>query len=379
MRIAIIGIKGIPVIYSGFETFAEELSTRLVKDPKYKVTVYCRSPYIDKEIKKYKGVELNVLPTIKTKNLETIFHSFFSTIHACIFGNYDVIYYLGVGNAFFTIIPRLFGIKTLLNVDGFDWKREKWGSIAKSYLKLSSYLATIFPNIVITDSLIIKNYYSKKNNSKYVYIPYGFMDNLKDKNALETLKKYGLEKNKYFVWVGRIVPENHIEELLEAFLRLNTKLKCVIIGGNFYEDSYTKKIFNYTKVNKNIIFTGFLNREDYAVLVKNAFCYVETKRSGGTHPSLLEAMGFGCLIVSHNNKSNQLILRKFAIYYKNINELLTKLDYITDRDFKKHNIDYRKGVMEDALKYFKWEEIINEYKKVFNDLLNTSYYEIRQE
>jgi len=365
MKIAIIGIKGIPVIYSGFETFAEEFSTRLVQDKNFKVSVYCRSPYVDKNKKKYKGVKLITLPTIKSKNLETILHSFACTIHACFFAKYDVIYFIGVGNAIFTLFPRLLGIKTMINVDGFDWRREKWGNFAKSYLRLSSYLAMYLPNIVITDSLVIKEYYSQRHKTKYIYIPYGYMDNFKNKNSTRILNKYNLEKNKYFVWVGRLVPENHVEDLLLAFLKFKTDFKCVVIGDNFYHDEYTEKIFNFVKENKNIIFMGFLNREEYASLVKNAYCYVETKRSGGTHPSLVEAMGFGSLIISNNNSTNKKLLGLNAFYYDNFSDLLKKIEFITKSGSKKYIKDYRKGVKNIAINYFNWENITRNYKQLF--------------
>ena len=367
MKIAIIGIKGIPVIYSGFETFIDEFSTRLIQDRNYKVTVYCRSPYVEKNKKEYKSVKLITFPAIKNKNLETICHSLISTIHACLFGKYDVIYYIGVGNAIFTIFPRLIGVKTVINVDGFDWRREKWGSLAKTYLKLSSYLSIYLPNAVVTDSHVIKNYYLDKHKKKYFYIPYGYMDNFNNKNSETYLEKYGLKKNKYFVWVGRIVPENHPEDLINAFFKLKSPIKCLFIGGNFYKDTYMNKIISSASKNTNIIFTGFLNRKEYASLVKNAFAYIETKRSGGTHPSLLEAMGFGSLIVSNNNPANKELLKSNALYYSNDKDLFKNIKYILSPSFK-DNLRWRKGVKQTAEKSFEWEEIVKSYKQLFSSL-----------
>lgn len=367
MKIAIIGVKGVPVIYSGFETLAEELSTRLVKDKDFDVTVYCRSPYIKKGANEYKGVNLIVLPTIKTKNFETIIHSLISTVHACFFRKFDVIYYIGVGNALFTIFPRLIGIKTIINVDGFDWKREKWGSLAKSYLKLSSHMAMYFPNAVVTDSLAMKDYYQKQHKKKYYYIPYGYMDNFSGKNSSAVLKKYKLNKNKYFVWVGRIVPENHLEDLLSAYVKLNTDLKCVVIGDNFYHDSYTRRISEFKK-NKNIIFTGFLNREKHSVLVKNAFAYIETKRSGGTHPSLVEAMGFGSLIISNDNITNRQLLGSNALYYSSDTDLHKRLEQMVSDDFKDKIALYESMVKKKAEEYFSWAKVVEECKQGFKIL-----------
>lgn len=326
MKIAIIGIRGIPVIYSGFESFTENLSTDLAKKG-YNITVYCRSPYVDRNTKIYKKVKLVTLPTLKSKNFESIIHGFFSTVHACFFLRPKTIYYLGVGNSILSIIPRVFGIRTVVNVDGLDWRREKWGFIAKSYLKLSEYVATIFPNKTITDSLFIKRYYREKYNKKTTYIPYGFDENLNKTDSLlekKLLKKYKLKINRYLVWVGRIVPENHLEELIIAFQKVKTNYQCLIIGDDLYKSKYKNYIKELSKHDERIIFTGFLPKKNYAVLVKNSFCYVETKRSGGTHPSLIEAMGLGCLIISNDSVANKQILRDITIYY-NIEQAIESL------------------------------------------------------
>lgn len=318
IRLAFIGIRGIPVIYSGFESFAELLGEELSRKG-FDVWAYNRLPYCDKNKKKHKEINLINLWTIRSKNFETLIHSFFSTLHAIFFLKPNIIYYFGVGNAVFTFIPRFFGIKTVINVDGLDWKRKKWGKIASLYLRISQYLATILPNITITDSLYMKDYYLRHYEKKTIYIPYGFDERLltlgKDiENNL--LKEYKIKKNRYFVWVGRIVPDNHLDELIYAFKKLKTDYKCVVVGEDVYNSEYKKLIYSLTKNDRRFIFTGFVKRDVYAILVRNAFCYVETKRSGGTHPSLIEAMGLTKFIVSNDYLANKQLLKKHGFYYK---------------------------------------------------------------
>lgn len=372
MKIAIIGIRGIPVIYSGFESFVENLAPTLVKN-NFIVCVYCRSAYVNFGRKHYKKVKLISIPTVKSKNLESFIHSFLSTIHALIFVRPKIIYYLGVGNALFTFIPRLFGIKTVINVDGLDWKREKWGKIASFYLRISQYLATILPNITITDSLYMKDYYLSHYGKKTIYIPYGFDEKLlmlgKDIED-RILKKYNIKKKKYFVWVGRIVPDNHLEELIYAFKQLKTDYKCVIIGDDLYKSGYKNFIFNLVKNDKRIVFTGFISKDKYALLVRNAFCYVETKRSGGAHPSLIEATGLANFIVSNDYLANKQLLKNSHRYYKLYKWDKSRLDLFKclNECLKSKNNQQIKKIKKRYIisEFFRLDRIFDKYIWLFN-------------
>jgi glycosyltransferase involved in cell wall biosynthesis len=352
--LAVIGIRGIPVVYSGFETFAENLSTRLVKR-NFNVTVYCRPNYVKRT--KYKGVNLHTIPTIKTKNLETFIHSFLSTFHACFILKPDTIYYLGVGSSLFAIFPKLFGIKTMINIDGLDWKREKWGFLARKYLKLSEYLASALADQIISDSWFIKKYFENKYKRKTIYIPYGFDPNLlKIRPQQNQLQQYNLKKDKYFVWVGRLVPDNHLDELVRAYKKTKTDYKCVIIGDNPYSQQYKKHIKKLTGQDPRFVFTGFLDRPAYAQLVRNSFAYVETKRSGGTHPSLIEAMGFNCQIISNKHQANQKILKDSAYYYSP-----RKLSQTMKTVLKSSE---KKSPKQIVKKKYLWKRILKKYVKL---------------
>lgn len=368
-RIAIIGSRGIPVIYSGFESFCEELSTRLVRKG-YKVTVYCRSPYVRKNKRYYKGVRLVTLPAIKNKNFESFSHSLLATLHFIIFNKYDFVYYLGVGNALFCILPKIFGAKTIINVDGLDWKREKWGFLAKLYLSLSSYLSTILADVVVTDSLFMKQYYERQYNIKTWYIPYGYLK-AKISHSLGILERYGLRRRKYLVWAGRLVPENRLKELIHAFKKLKTQFKCVIIGDDQYNGKYKKDVQTLAADDKRIIFTGFLNRPEYSTLLRNSFAYIETKRSGGSHPSLIEAMGFGCVIFSNDNSANKEVLGDYAVFYSlkfPREDLRKKLERYLKGKMRKETESLKSSAQLRARQLFSWERIIESYDRLFREL-----------
>jgi len=368
MKIAIIGIRGIPVIYSGFEVVAEKLSVELAKR-NHEMTVYCRNPYVNSAKREYKGVKLVTLATIKGKNWETFVHSLLATLHAIIIGQYDLIYYLGVGSALFSFLPRLFGTKTVVNVDGLDWRREKWGIIGKAYLAISEYVATIFPSEVITDSLFIKKYYKKRFNKKTKYIPYGYYS--ENRFEKSSLKKFGLKKRKYIVWVGRIVPDNHLDELVNAFIKIKTSIKCVVIGDDINKNEYRDNLFQKMKEDKGFVPTGFLSREIYANLVKNSLAYIETKRSGGTHPSLVEAMGFGSLIVSNDNITHQEVLGNSAVYYKAglVKSLVKNLKWAVSKEDSKKKDSLRKMAAKRAKQKYSWTKIVKEYDKFFTEMV----------
>ncbi len=364
MKIAIIGIRGIPVIYSGFEVVAEKLSIELAKK-NHEMAVYCRSLHVNLSKRKHKGVELVVLPAIKGKNLETFSHSLLATLHATIFGRYDLIYYLGVGNALFSLLPRLFGIKTVVNVDGLDWRREKWGIAGKTYLALSEHMATIFPNEVITDSIFIKKYYKKRFGKKTKYIPYGYYS--ENRFNKSSLKRFDLKKRDYLVWVGRIVPDNHLDELVNAFMKTKTSIKCVVIGDDINKNEYRDNLLKKMKKDKRFIPVGFQGREAYASLVNNSLAYIETKRSGGTHPSLVEAMGFGSLIVSNDNSAHQEVLGNTAVYYEagSVNNLIKKIEWATSAKNNKKKDLLRKIVVKRAKQKYSWIKIIEKYERFF--------------
>lgn len=366
MKIALIGIRGIPVVYSGYETFSEIIATELVKKG-HAVTVYCRGAYVNPSKKWHKGVRLITLPTFVSKNFDTIIHSFLSTIHAC-FYRYDAILFLSVGNSIFSLFPRLLGIRTVVNVDGMDWKRKKWGWFAKKFLNYSEYLATILPNAIVTDSHFIQSYYTEKYQKESHYIPYGgFVGD--STNDEKILKKYSLKKRSYFIWNGRIVPDNHIDELVNAYKKVKTSFKCLILGDDLYKSEYKEALHILARPDKRIIFPGFLPHLVAEALVRNAYAYIETKRSGGTHPSLVEAMSVGALIISDDCTANKEVLGETALFYsqqKGIVSLAQKMNAILSPKNRARLQKLRLATKKRAHAVYGWKNIVLAYEKVLS-------------
>ncbi len=300
MKIALLGTRGIPASYSGFETCVEQLGQRLVERG-HEVTVYCRSHHITYPGSEYKGMRLVKLPTIANKYLDTLVHSFLSSLHALL-QRYDIALYFIAGNSPVTWIPRLVGTKTILNVDGLDWHREKWPALAKKYIQFAEYLATFLPTVYLTDSRHVQKYYKEQFRDEPAYIPYG--SDVETLPPGETLAKYGLEPGKYILFVGRLVPENCAHHLVEAFRGIDTDLKCVIVGDAPYAEEYKASLKKLAGDDPRIIFTGYVFGEGYREFGSNAHIFVESSGVGGTHPALVEAMAFGNCVIVHNTPEN---------------------------------------------------------------------------
>ena len=227
-----LGSRGIPASYSGFETYFEQLGARLVARG-HQVTVYCRTHHITYMGASYRGMRLVRLPTIANKYFDTIVHAALSSLHASTQG-YDIALYVIAGNSLVTWIPRLVGQATVLNVDGLDWKRAKWPAPAKAYIRFAERMATHLPTVCLTDSRVVQSYYRGTYGKEPCYIPYG--SEVPRVAPGETLARFGLAPQEYVLFVGRLVPENCAHHLVEAFRKLETDMKCVIVGDAPYAE-----------------------------------------------------------------------------------------------------------------------------------------------
>ena len=365
MKIALLGTRGIPASYSGFETCVEQLGQRLVQRG-HDVTVYCRSHHITYEGSHYKGMRLVKLPTIANKYLDTMVHSFISSLHA-IPQRYDIGLYFIAGNSPVTWIPRLVGTKTILNVDGLDWKREKWPPLARKYIQFAEFLATKLPNVYITDSHVVQGYYRDRYGEEPAYIPYG--SDVEILPPAETLAKYGLQPGKYILFVGRLVPENCAHHLVEAFRELDTDLKCVIVGDAPYAEEYIAGLKELAADDQRIIFTGYVFGNGYQELGSNAYVFVESSGVGGTHPALVEAMAFENCVVTHNTPENMETIGEAGFVYdgkvgaKDLRRVLEELL----KDPNKVE-SYRHKARQRAQSVYSWETVTDAYEKMFHQV-----------
>ncbi|MEI6564438.1 MAG: glycosyltransferase [bacterium] len=300
MKIAFLGSRGIPARYSGFETFYEQLAVRLVRRG-HQVTVYNRRHFMPDIRGTYKDVRIVSLPSIPTKHLDTITHTALSSIHA-LGGRYDIVYYCIVGNSPLVWIPRMVGAKVLLNVDGQDGAREKWGRLARLYQRGCERIAIRTAHVIVADSRVIQDRYRQLYGAHSVFVPYGA--NVARNAGTAALAKWNVEPRRYVLYVGRFVPENAIHLLIEAFRRLETDMKLVLIGDAPHSDDYKRVLHAAAGDDRRIVFTGYAFGDDYAQLSSHAYLAVQPSAVDGTRPAVLDQMGFGNPVVARNSPAN---------------------------------------------------------------------------
>jgi len=365
MKIAMLGTRGIPGGYSGFETAVEELSTRLVERG-HEVVVYCRPHMVKFEGREYKGVKLVKLPTIASKHLDTFVHTGISTLHAVTRGRCDIALYFIAGNSPFCIFPRVTGIPTAINVDGLDSQRAKWSSLAKKYLRFAERLAPITANEVITDSQVVERYYKEKFGAESHYIPYGAkMDEVP---GTDWLDRFGLKSRDYILFVGRLVPENCPDVLIDAFCKLKTDKKLVIVGSASYAQEYISELKH--DACENVIFTGYMFGEGYRQLSQNAYIFAIPTVVGGTHPVIVEALAAGNCVVVSDHPPNLETIGDAGVSFEGSRgsvALQEKLQQLIDDPVTVD--EYRVKAVNRASQKFDWEIVTDQYEELFRQMV----------
>ncbi len=366
LRIALIGHRGIPSSYGGFETFAEEMG-KCLQRLGCSTVAYCRSNYFKEKPTTYHGIRLIYLPTISNKYLDTFFHSFISTVHTIIKNTSDVVIMVNVGNAPFALLAKLFGKKVIFCVDGLDWKRKKWGWFARTYLKICSKFAPKSAHTLITDAGSVQEFYRTYRHADSTMIPYGTeIDYTETKEKeFDELHKLNLESKNYFIYVARFEPENNPLLVVEAYVRSGSKIPLVMIGDNRYNKSFVEKIKK--AANKNVIFLGYIFGEQYKVILKNALAYIRAAEVGGTSPAVIEAMGRGLSIIANNKPENKEMLGDTGVYFNlDTKDLATTLKNVSVD--KQMLIEYGKKSQQRAILLYNWDKIGYEYFKIIKKL-----------
>jgi glycosyltransferase involved in cell wall biosynthesis len=363
MRVAMIGIKAIPARFGGFETAVDELSRGLVKFG-HSVRVYNRSGMSSFAGRSYEGVELVTLPTLRSKNLSTIAHAFLSTLHVLLH-RVDVVHYFTTGVTIFAPLPRLFGMKVVCSVDGTDWQRAKWGRFPRWYLRFSEKLAVRFCNRLISDSREVMNYYQQTYGTQSSCIAYGMREH--HSGERDVLNRFQLEPRNYVLFVGRLVPENNIHHLIHAFERTSTSRKLVIVGDDPWEKEYVKSLKSTR--DPRIVFTGAVYGDGYAQLQENAYVFVLPDEVGGTHPALVEAMGYGNCVLVNDTPSNLEVVADAGLHYSGAAEdddLQRQLQHLLDTPDLV--VDYQARARQRAQTHYRWENVVREHAIVYRQL-----------
>ena len=362
MKIAILGTRGIPANYGGFETFAEECAAGLVARG-HQVVVYGRSHYVPKSLKTHRGAKLVVLPTLRWKYTDTIVHSFFSTIHA-LFQKFDLILICNAANVVHAWMPRFFRIPVVVNVDGIERLRLKWNRLGKAYYHLCEYLSTCFPNAIVTDARVIEQYYRNRYGAQSVFIPYGAIT--EKPQTHEILEEIGLAPGEYFLYVSRFEPENNAHLVVKAFERVQTLKKLVVVGDAPYAEDYVRTV-RATR-DPRIIFPGAIYGKGYRQLQAHAYCYIHATEVGGTHPALIEAMGQGNIVIANGTPENIEVLDSAGIAYRknNVDDMIRCLQDVADYPEKYSGL--KAAALERARTTYSWDNVISSYEQLFTGL-----------
>ena len=360
MKIAMIGQKGIPAASGGVEKHVEEMATRLVEQG-HEVTVYCRNTYMKENLKEFKGVKIVTIRTINCKSLDAIVYTFKATIHALVHGN-EVYHYHALGPASLSFIPKIFCKKVVVTVHGLDWQRAKWGRFARNYLKFGEFITGHFADEIISVSKNLAEYFVvkyKRNEENVVYIPNGV--NIQCNVEPNEIKKFGLKRGDYILFLARLVPEKGAHYLIKAFNKLNTNKKLVIAGGTSFSDDYIKELNRLVDNNKNIIFTGNVSGKLLTELYCNCLVYVLPSDIEGMPLTLLEALSYGKKVLVSNIKENLQVIEGIENCYSfkkaDIYDLANKIDLIISEVGEYNSEDIINFIKEK----YSWENVFNEY------------------
>ncbi|HVE94752.1 MAG TPA: glycosyltransferase, partial [Acidimicrobiales bacterium] len=297
MRIALLGTRG-PGFYGGFETCVAELAPRLAARG-HEVTVYARS-WSESRHWRHEGVRVVSIPSVRTKNLDTITHSALCAVHAMTANRPDVAAVFGVGNAMFARSLRAARVPTVLNVDGLDRQRAKWGRFARWWLSRSERWAIPAATVLVTDAHSIKKYYSDCYGADSTFIPYGAPDG--PVTGTDEITGRGLVPGGYVLYVSRLEPENNAHIALEAYASSGITLPFVVVGGAAYGSNYESSL--HELATDGVVFCGFVFGEGYRQLQSHACVYLQCTEVGGTHPALIEAMAYGNAVVALDTREH---------------------------------------------------------------------------
>jgi exopolysaccharide biosynthesis WecB/TagA/CpsF family protein len=354
MRIAILGTRGVPANYGGFETFAEQLGKRLVARG-HDVTVYGRDSSVPRGMRTYLGMHIVRLPAPRAKYFETVVNTLFAALHV-LTQRYDIVYVCNSANVPAVLILRLFGRRIVLNVDGLEWKRRKWSAVGRAYYRLCAWTAARLPVHVVTDALVIQTYYQEVYGRHTDYFPYGTdLEPVADHGTLEHL---GLEPGRYVLYVSRLEPENNAHVVIEAYSKVSTDLPLAVVGDAPYSTDYIASLHDTD--DPRVKFLGAIYGSGYKILRSHATAYVQATEVGGTHPALVEAMGFGNVILANEVPEHRETLADAGLYYRGADELAVQLQKVLDDPT--FAADLGRRAHERARKMYGWDAITDSYE-----------------
>lgn len=358
LRVAFIGGRGIVSKYSGIETYYEEVGRRLAASG-HKITAYCRT-YFTPPGAEYMGIKLVRLPTIRSKHLETLVHTALSTGHALASGC-DIVHYHALGPALFSFIPRLIGKKTVVTVQGLDWQRAKWGRIASIVLRIGERAAASFPNDTIVVSRALQKRYRTVHDAETHCVPNGGL--LRDRRPPYHIFNWGLEPEKYILFLGRFSPEKGCHVLLEAFEQLKTDVKLVMAGASSYCDDYSRQLREHAC--EQVILLDWVSGDALDELLTNAMIFVLPSEMEGLSLALLDAMGAGLCVISSDVPENREALEEAGFTFRcgDAADLANRLRFLISNPAVREAAGI--AAKERVREHYLWSKIASEIEQVY--------------
>lgn len=348
---------------AGSDKFAYELYPRFIQRG-HSVVAYTRiykgNPTI--EISEYEGIKLVSFKTVNKAGFDTLIHSLKATLHIIFNNTADIVHIHSGANSIWALILRIFGKKVFVSQFAMDWKRDKWPWYGKFFYKISNYFTAYFPNGVIFDNIFTKDYFENKFKKTYAFIPYGceVKEPDSDNNILEELN---IKKNEYFLFVGRFIPDKGLHLLVEAFRKIDTNKKLVLIGGSPNPDEYEIRIKNTE--DERIIFPGYIYGEDTNFIIKYAYTYIQPSLIEGLSPVILTVMGLGVPLICSDIVENIYITKNNATHFHsgNAESLSKKIEFVLSNpdEIRRKAINGKLDVQ----KRFNWDNITDQFINVF--------------
>jgi len=362
LRVAFIGGRGVVSKYSGIETYYEEIGKRLA-GMGHHVTVYCRT-YFTPPGKEHNGMRVVRLPTIRSKHLETLVHTFLSTLHVLV-QPCDIVHYHALGPALFSFIPRLVGKKTVVTVQGLDWQRKKWGRVASAVLRLGERAAVSLPSHTMVVSQELQKHYRLGYGVETSYVPNGGV--LRERRLPDKIFDWGLEPGKYILFLGRFSPEKGCHLLVEAYEKLDTDIKLVMAGASSYCDDYSRRLRSHAS--QRIKMLDWVSGEALDELLTNAMLFVLPSDLEGLSLALLDAMGAGLCVLSSDVAENREAIEDAGFTFRrgDVADLADRLRFLIA------NPAVREAAGQAAKRrvheHYQWPTIAGEIERVYFEMM----------
>ncbi len=365
LNISILGTRGIPAGYGGFETFAEELSTRLAERG-HQVTVYGRRRFVDPNRASYRGVQIRVLPCLPHKYLETVSHTLLSAL-ATLRRDCDMVLVCNAANAIFCWIPGLKDIPVVLNVDGIERLRKKWNLLGRWVYRMSEFLATQIPDVAVSDARAIQSYYRDEYGAETRFIAYGAP--VGKVASRRTLDRLGLEPGRYLLYVSRLEPENNAHLVIEAYLRSSVRFPLAIVGDAPYSGRYINRLKRMAR-RGNVLLPGAIYGLGYRELLSHCLCFIQATEVGGTHPALIEALGAGCLALVNDTPENREVAEGAALLYafNDVESLRQLIDQVSLEPSDGGAL--RAAAQRRVRERYDWTAVVDQYEALFYELID---------